>query len=108
MTLRIVVQPTILDPADAPDNSGTNYPEPFKSLVKGRIRKKLGDALGLKNFGVNLSTLLPGAHSSVRHWHSKQDEFIYVIEGELVLISNDGRQHLSAGMTAGFPAGKSN
>ncbi|MES2353512.1 MAG: cupin domain-containing protein [Pseudomonadota bacterium] len=106
MTLRVVVQPTVLDPEDVPDNTGTLYPEPFKSLVKGRIRKKLGDALGLKNFGVNLSTLLPGAQSSIRHWHSKQDEFIYVVEGELVLVTNAGKQRLSAGMTAGFPAGK--
>lgn len=94
-----------LDPRDVADNTSTNYPEPFRSMVQGRVRKRLGEALGLRNFGVNLSLLAPGSRSSVRHWHSKQDEFVYVVEGELTLVTDVGRQRLRAGMVAGFPAG---
>jgi uncharacterized cupin superfamily protein len=73
--------------------------------VAGRHRRRLGDAAGLKNFGVNLTRLDPGAESSMRHWHVKQDEFIYVIEGEATLVTEAGRQTLTPGMAAGFPAG---
>jgi len=65
----------------------------------------MGDAAGLKNFGVNLTRLDPGSESSMRHWHTKQDEFIYVLEGEVTLVTDAGRQKLAAGMAAGFPAG---
>lgn len=86
--------------------TGSGYPEPFKSRVSTRRKRKLGDALGLKNFGVNLTTLPPGAESALRHWHTHEDEFIYIVSGELTLVTNDGRQRLTPGMCAGFPAGK--
>jgi uncharacterized cupin superfamily protein len=95
-----------LDPASVPTVVSTAYPEPFRALVAGRERRRLGDALGLKNFGVNLTCLKPGSASSQRHWHVKQDEFVYILEGELVLVSDAGEQVLTPGMAAGFPAGK--
>ncbi len=94
------------DPKELPETSSTGYPEPYKSRVAGRHRRRLGDHAGLKNFGVNLTRLDPGAESSMRHWHEKQDEFIYVIEGEITLVTDAGRQKLLPGMAAGFPAGK--
>lgn len=95
-----------LDPASIAASTGTNYPEPFRSRIAGRRKQKLGDAFGLKNFGVNLTTLGPGARSALRHWHTKQDEFIYVLRGELVLVTDAGEQVLTPGMCAGFPAGR--
>jgi uncharacterized cupin superfamily protein len=94
------------DPKELPEQSSTGYPEPYKSRVAGRHRRRLGDHAGLKNFGVNLTRLDPGAESSMRHWHAKQDEFIYVLEGEVTLVTDSGRQKLSSGMAAGFPAGR--
>lgn len=94
-----------LDPSQVEPNRGTNYPEPFRQRVATRAKRKLGDALGLKNFGVNLTTLGPGAQSALRHWHARQDEFIFVLSGELVLITEAGEQVLTPGMAAGFPAG---
>jgi len=94
------------DPKELPETSSTGYPEPYKSRVAGRHRRRLGDAAGLKNFGVSLTRLDPGAVSSMRHWHMKQDEFIYVVEGEATLVTDAGRQKLTPGMAAGFPAGK--
>jgi uncharacterized cupin superfamily protein len=96
-----------LDPATVVAVQGSNYPAQFKPRVAGRRKQKLGDALGLKNFGVNLTTIEPGAASALRHWHAKQDEFIYIVSGELVLVTDAGEQVLIAGMCAGFPAGKS-
>ena len=96
-----------VDPRELPEQSTTGYPEPYRSRVAGRHRRRLGDAVGLKNFGVNLTRLDPGAESSMRHWHAKQDEFIYVLEGEVTLVTDVGRQKLTPGMAAGFPAGKS-
>lgn len=84
---------------------GTGYPAPFKEAVAGRSRQRLGNAAGLTNFGVNLTRLTPGAQSALRHWHSHQDEFIYVISGELVLVTDTGETMLTPGMMAGFPAG---
>jgi uncharacterized cupin superfamily protein len=98
--------PPALDPADVAAQTTSGYPEPFRSRVAGRHRKRLGDAAGLKNFGVNLVTLDPRSESSMRHWHEKQDEFIFVLEGEVTLVTNAGRQRLRPGMCAGFPAGK--
>src|SRR4051812_19700769 len=95
-----------LDPLEVEPNRGSNYPEPFRKRVAARVKRKLGDALGLKNFGVNLTSLAPGGQSALRHWHSRQDEFVYVLSGELVLITEAGEQVLKAGMAAGFPAGK--
>ncbi len=94
-----------LDPTTVPSNNSTSYPEPYRALVVGRHKKRLGDALGLKNFGANLVRLEPGAGSAQRHWHSTEDEFVWVVEGELVLISDGGEQTLRAGHAAGFPAG---
>jgi len=95
-----------IDPAAVPAVTGSRYPEPFKSRVSGRRKQRLGDALGLKNYGVNLATIPPGAVSALRHWHSHEDEFIYILSGELLLITNDGEQKLTPGRCAGFPAGK--
>jgi len=94
------------DPKDLPEQSSTGYPEPYKGRVAGRHRRRLGDAAGLKNFGVNLTRLDPGTESSMRHWHAKQDEFIYVLEGEVTLVTDAARQKLTPGMAAGFPAGR--
>jgi len=95
-----------LDPASVEPLRGSDYPAPFSAAVAKRERRKLGDALGLKNFGVNLTRLPPGVTSSMRHWHSKQDEFVYIVAGEVTLITDGGTQSLTAGMAAGFPAGK--
>lgn len=95
-----------LDPAALTARAGdTDYPAPFRAQVAGRHRAALGDPLGLTNFGVNLTRLDPGASSALRHWHSRQDEFVYVVEGELVLVTDAGETTLAAGMCAGFPAG---
>ena len=94
-----------LDPAGVVERVGSSYPEPFRGRVGERRKRALGDALGLRNFGVNLVRLSPGAVSSMRHWHDRQDEFVYVLEGELVLVTDAGAQPLKAGMAAGFPAG---
>ena len=99
---------TIIDPNQVPSRTGSNYPDVFKSVVAGREKKRLGDAAGLKNFGVNLTTLHPKSRSSLRHWHTNQDEFIYVLSGELTLITDEGESILSAGQAAGFPAGVAN
>ena len=89
----------------APRPKGTNYPEPFAARVSGRDKRVLGDSFGLTNFGVNLTRLKPGAISSIRHAHSKQDEFIYVLEGHPILVTNAGETTLAPGMCAGFRAG---
>ncbi len=94
-----------LDPATVEPRIGSNYPEPFRSRVASRSKQRLGDVLGLKNFGVNLTTIPPRAVSALRHWHSREDEFIYIVSGELVLVTDAGEQLLTAGMAAGFPAG---
>jgi uncharacterized cupin superfamily protein len=97
-----------LDPATVKARSGTIYPDEFKSVVDGRSKQALGNALGLKNFGVNLTRLAPGAASAHRHWHTLQDEFVYIVEGEATLITDEGEQILGPGMAAGFPAGAEN
>lgn len=97
-----------VNPETIPAQTGTTYPEPFRLVVEGRSRKKIGEAAGLKNFGVNLTTLEPGAQSALRHWHSAQDEFVYVVQGKLTLITNEGEQTLTAGEMAGFAAGVAN
>lgn len=94
-----------LDPADLPVRTGAPYPAPFDALCAGRDKRVLGNALGLTNFGVNLVTLRPGAASAQRHWHTRQDEFVYVVEGDITLITDAGEQVLGKGMIAGFPAG---
>ena len=78
----------LINPQDVPDKKNSNYPNEFKSFVVGRSKKRLGDAAGLQNFGVNLVKLEPGSCSALRHWHAKQDEFIYILEGEVTLVTN--------------------
>ncbi|WP_299410691.1 cupin domain-containing protein [Acaryochloris sp. IP29b_bin.148] len=95
-----------LDITRIPHQTHSNYPTDFQPQVAGRSKQRLGDAAGLENFGVNLVRLAPGSCSALRHWHSRQDEFIYVLEGELVLATNAGQDFLTAGMAAGFPAGE--
>jgi uncharacterized cupin superfamily protein len=87
---------------------GTLYPPPFDQPCRSRERRKLGDAAGLTQFGVNLLRLPPGAWSSQRHWHTRSDEFVYVISGEVVLLSDGGEEILRAGDAAGFKAGDAN
>lgn len=106
MEHRKPLKPPALDPATVKTETRSSYPAPFRALVEGRERRRLGEALGLKNFGVNLTRLPPGCASSQRHWHTKQDEFVYLLDGELVLVTDDGEQLLTAGMAAGFPAGR--
>lgn len=89
----------------APRTKPSNYPEPFASRMEGREKRPLGDLFGLSNFGVNLTRLLPGAGSALRHAHAKQDEFIYILHGNPILITDAGEMQLSAGMCAGFKAG---
>lgn len=99
-------RPAAIVAADAPPRvKPTNYPEPFASRVAGRVKRPLGDLFGLRNFGVNLMLLRPGAISAVHHVHSRQDEFIYVVEGEPTLFTDAGATRLGPGMVAGFPAG---
>ena len=86
----------------------SNYPEPFASRMAGRQKRPLGDLFGLTNFGVNLTKLLPGAVSALRHAHKKQDEFVYVLQGHPTLHTDEGRTRLSPGMCAGFRAGSGN
>lgn len=94
--------------AEAPlRRTPSNYPEPFARRLAGRHKRPLGDLFGLTNFGVNLTTLEPGAVSALQHRHSRQDEFVYVLEGELVLVSGTSEWTLSAGMCVGFAAGGS-
>lgn len=91
-----------------PVRVGTGYPEPYNGDCAGRTRIRLGDAAGLRDFGVNLMTLPPGRWSSQRHWHSEEDEFVLVIEGELVLVEDDSETVLRAGDCAAFPKGSGN
>ncbi|QGM99258.1 cupin domain-containing protein [Methylocystis parvus] len=95
----------ILASAVAPRSRPSNYPEPFAARVAGREKRALGDAFGLANFGVNLTRLAPGAQSALLHRHSRQDEFVYILEGAPTLVTEDGEVELSPGMCAGFPAG---
>ena len=99
-------KPPALDPADVPEQRGSGYPEPYRSRMGDRAKRRLGDALGLTRFGVNLVTLAPGAESALRHWHTLEDEFVWVLEGEVALVSDGGEQVLRAGQCAGYPGGK--
>jgi uncharacterized cupin superfamily protein len=85
-----------------PERRGSSYPAPFDRPAANRIRRPLGDACGLTQFGVNLLQLPPGAWSSQRHWHSAEDEFVYVISGEVALVTNAGEEVLRAGDCAAF------
>jgi uncharacterized cupin superfamily protein len=91
--------------AAPPRTKPSNYPEPFFSRMGGRVKRPLGDLFGLSNFGVNLTTLRPGGESALRHAHTRQDEFIYILEGEPTLVTDAGETALRPGMCAGFKAG---
>jgi uncharacterized cupin superfamily protein len=97
-----------LDPNNVEEKRGSGYPEPFKSRMGDRTKRRLAAACGLKNLGVNLVTLGPGGQSALRHWHTLEDEFVYVLEGEVVLVTDEGEQTLRAGTCAGYPAGSKN
>jgi uncharacterized cupin superfamily protein len=86
-----------------PERTGSAYPAPFDEPVFKRIRQRLGDAGGLTDFGINLLRLKPGVWSSQRHWHSHEDEFVFVVEGEVVLVTDKGEEILRAGDCAAFP-----
>src|SRR5882724_2430451 len=100
------LKPPALDPASVSPRSSSGYPEPFRSRVVPREKRALGDALGLTKIGVNLTTLPPGKESSMRHWHVAEDEMVFVLEGEVVLRTDEGEQLLGPGMCAAFAAGK--
>src|SRR5450631_4328745 len=97
-----------IDIANVKVESSTGYPEPYRAAVAGRSRQRLGNVVGLDQFGVNLTRLKPGAQSAQRHWHTAEDEFVYVLEGTLVLCEDDGETVLKAGDAAGFKAGVAN
>jgi uncharacterized cupin superfamily protein len=97
-----------IDVDAVPILTGTGYPAPFAAAVAGRSRKRLGDAGGLSQYGVNLLVLTPGSASAHRHWHKEEDEFVYIISGEAMLIEDKGEFLLKAGDAAAFPAGAAN
>jgi uncharacterized cupin superfamily protein len=101
-------RPTALDPSTIVPRNSSGYPEPYRSRVLPREKRALGDPFGLTTIGINLTTLPPGKESSMRHWHTLEDEFVYVVEGEVVLRTDAGEQTLTTGMCAGFPAGVEN
>jgi uncharacterized cupin superfamily protein len=100
--------PVSVRATDLPERVGTDYPPPYNAPCLQRRRRALGDAFGLSQFGVNLMELPPGAWSSQRHWHEREDEFVYVLEGEVDLVTDAGTTTLTAGMIAGFRAGEPN
>ena len=100
--------PVAVRAADLPSRVGTDYPAPHDAPCRERRRCTLGDVFGLSQFGVNLLELPPGAWSSQRHWHEREDEFVYVLDGEAVLVTDEGETRLTAGMAAGFRAGSGN
>jgi len=93
-----------LDPMTLAPRTSSGYPEPYRSRVLPREKRALGDACGLTKIGINLTTLPPGKESSMRHWHTHEEEFIFVLSGEVVLVTDIGEQVLKAGTCAGFPA----
>jgi len=97
-----------IDVASVPQRKGSGYPAPFDAPCRDRVRQRLGNAGGLTQFGVNLMHLPPGQWSSQRHWHSEEDEFVYVIEGELVLVEDGGEVVLRAGESAAFAKNSGN
>lgn len=97
------LKPPALDPSTLTPRNASGYPEPYRSRVLPREKRALGDALGLKTIGINQTVLPPGKESSMRHWHTHEEEFVYVLSGEVVLRTDAGEQVLTAGMCAGFP-----
>ena len=101
-------KPAVLRALDVEARNTTIYPPPYASALKGREKRVLGDHFGLTQFGVNLTTLAPGAWSSQRHWHEQEDEFIHVVDGAITLVDGAGEHTLTPGMCAGFKAGVAN
>ena len=97
-----------IDTTKLKSRESTNYPDAFKHVVKGREKTALGNAADLSQFGVNLTRLKPGAASALRHWHQNEDEFVYILAGELVLIEDDGETLMRPGDCAGFKANVAN
>lgn len=97
-----------IDIGGLPEINLTGYPPPFDAIVKGRYRKRLGDAGNLTQFGVNLTRLEPGSASAQRHWHQEEDEFVYILAGQATLIDDDGETGLGPGDAAAFKAGEQN
>jgi uncharacterized cupin superfamily protein len=108
MTDKAESKPSVLDPETIEWQSRQPYPAPYDNALAGRARRALGDALGLTQFGVNLSRLDPGAVSSLRHWHTGEDEFLLVLAGTPTLVTDDGERVLGPGLAAGFPANTEN
>jgi uncharacterized cupin superfamily protein len=94
-----------IDPSKAPEGSGTRYPPPYDEPCRKRAWRRLGDAAGLTQFGVNLVRLAPGVWTAQRHWHSHEDEFVYVLEGQVVMVTDAGDETMRPGDCAGFKAG---
>ena len=102
-------RPVAVVAAEAPLRTRKSvYPEPYAALMDKRFKRPLGDLFGLRNFGVNLTRLAPGGMSALRHAHTKEDEFVFVLEGRPILVTDEGRTQLGPGMCAGFPAGTGN
>jgi|TARA_Y100000590_G_scaffold466656_1_gene642790 uncharacterized cupin superfamily protein len=108
MTKNIDNKILLTDTLSIEPDSSSLYPKPFDQIVKGRHRHRVSNVVGLTKFGVNVVRLESGAFSSARHWHTKQDEFIYVLAGTLTLVSDEGHTEISEGTSVGFPAGVSN
>jgi uncharacterized cupin superfamily protein len=100
--------PTAAVATESPARRGSRYPSPYDANCQGRTKFVLGDQFGLDQFGVNLAVIEPGAWSSHRHWHETEDEFVYMLEGELVLVDDSGETVLTPGMCAGFKANNGN
>lgn len=101
-------KPAAIRATDIPPRSGSSYLPEYAKAVEGRAKHALGNAFGLDQFGINLVTMQPGAWSSHRHWHEREDEFMYVLEGEITLVNDQGEHTLTPGMCAGFKAGDPN
>jgi len=99
---------TKIDLSSIKRKTGSGYPEPYASLMSKRSYLALGDAGGLTQFGANITILEPGGVSSMRHWHTMEDEFVMVTQGEVVLVNDDGETHMAEGDCAAFPAGVEN
>ena len=97
---------TALDPMTLSPRIGSAYPGPYDAVSMDREKRSMGDAFGVTHYGVNIVHVPPGEGSAQRHWHTEQDEFVYVLEGHLTLIMDDGEQTLGPGMAMGFPAGE--
>jgi uncharacterized cupin superfamily protein len=98
----------VVDQTTCPVKTGSIYPPPYAAMVAGRSSLRLGDAGGLTQFGANLVILQPGAMSSLRHWHAKEDEFVFIVQGECTLVQDEGETVMRPGDCAAFPAGDRN